>query len=163
MLRACVFLPLVVLFGCSSEPEGGAADEPAPSVDVGIPAGDGLDFAHLEEGGELRIQTFGQGGTHVLFAVQTVGLGNRAFVTMTVRNLTTGAEVMAPAPARPQLFICNDDGVCDLVPLLVMMAGISAPDEERHGLRVEVRVDVENEAGLSAHTTREGVLSTEDL
>jgi hypothetical protein len=154
---------MLAAFGCSSEPEATPTDEAFASVDVGIPAGDGLDFAHLEEGGTLKLQTFGQGGTHVLFAVRTVGLGNRAFVTMTLRNMTSGREVTAPAPVRPQLFICDDEDICDLVPLLVMTAGLTDTDEERDGLAVEVLVDVENEAGDSAHVAREAVLSTEDL
>jgi hypothetical protein len=163
MLRSSVFLTVLAAFGCSAEPEEAAKDEVTASVDVGIPAGDGLDFAHLEEGGELRLQTFGQGGTHILFGVQTVGIGNRAFTTMTLRNMTSGREVTAPAPVRPQLFICDDEEVCDLVPLLVMTAGLTETDAERDGLRIEVEVDVENEAGVRAQATREAVLSTEDL
>jgi hypothetical protein len=77
--------------------------------------------------------------------------------------MTSGREVTAPAPVRPQLFICDDEDICDLVPLLVMTAGLTDTDEERDGLAVEVLVDVENEAGDSAHVAREAVLSTEDL
>src|SRR5262245_23017707 len=163
MLRSCVFSAMLAAFGCSSEPEETSTHETPVSVDVGIPAGDGLDFEHLEEGGTLRLQTFGQGGTHILFAVRTVGVGKRAFVAMTLRNMTSGREVLAPAPVRPQLFICDDADICDLVPLLVMAGGLTETGEERDGLRVEVRADVENEAGVRAEVTREAVLSTEDL
>jgi hypothetical protein len=163
MFRPSDFLPIIALLGCSAEPDtSGPGDRPA-SVDIGVPAGDGLDFAHLEEGAELRLQTFGQGGTHVLLAIRTVGFGIRAFVSITLRNVASGIEVTAPAPVRPQLFFCDDQGVCDLVPLLVMTAGLAATDEERDGLAVEVRADVHNDAGVSAEVTREALLSTEDL
>jgi hypothetical protein len=44
-----------------------------------------------------------------------------------------------------------------------MTAGLTDTDEERDGLAVEVLVDVENEAGDSAHVARETMLNTEDL
>jgi hypothetical protein len=81
---------------------------------------------------------------------------------MTLENLATGARVTAPAPVRPQLFIC-EGGVCDLVPLLVMTAGLTETGAERDGVAVEVRADVHDDAGVSASATREAVLSTEDL
>ena len=123
-------------------------DENTRSVDIGIPAGDdGLAFESLPPGGELRLQTFGQGGTHVMIGVRTTGFGSRAFVATTLVNLDTLAEVLAPAPVRPQLFICDDAGVCDLVPLLVMTAGLTELGTERDGLRAK---------RLSAHCNRYG-------
>jgi hypothetical protein len=163
MLRSLVLSPLLAAFGCASSEEPPPASEPAASVDIGLPAGDdGLGFESLPEGGELRLQTFGQGGTHILFGIRTVGFGTRAFVAMTLTNLATGAQVISPAPVRPQLFICENDG-CDLVPLLVMTAGLVETGAERDGVVVEVRADVHDDAGLEAFATREGVLSTEDL
>jgi hypothetical protein len=163
MLRSLVLSAFSATFGCAVNTVS-PADEPEVSVDVGLPAGDdGLDFESLPEGGELRLQTFGQGGTHVLLGVRTVGFGTRAFVAMTLRNLETNAEVIAPAPVRPQLFFCDDDGDCDLVPLLVMTAGLTETGAERDGVLVEVRADVHNADGARGWVAREAVLSTEDL
>lgn len=155
-------------FGCSEAPA--FAVEPSPvtpsnvEVQIGTPAGsDGLDFAPLSEGAELGLQTFGQGGTHVLIAARCSGFGSRAFVSASLSNLTTGVVVEEPAPARPQLLFCSDTGVCDLVPYLVHASGITLPSEERNGLRVLLRVRARNEAGLSAETAREVVLSTAAL
>jgi hypothetical protein len=141
----------------------GASPVPAASVEVGVPAGpDGLDFEPLVAGGELLLQTFGQGGTHVMVAVRTAGIGKRAFVSATLRNLTTDVEVEESAPARPQLLYCGDDGFCDLVPYLVHASGIAA-DEERDGLSVLLTARVRNEAGARAEASVEAVLSTADL
>ena len=163
MLRSLVLSPLVAVLGCAADEAPPNPEEPRASVDIGLPAGDdGLDFESLPEGGKLRLQTFGQGGTHILFGIRTMGFGTRAFVTMTLENLETGAQVLSPAPVRPQLFICENE-VCDLVPLLVMVGGLTETGTERNGVAVEVRADVHNDAGLEASTSRWGVLSTEDL
>jgi hypothetical protein len=168
----CLFLGVgaVAVSACSSPstptPDADLpADSAVASAEIGVPGGsDGLDFAPFERGGELRLQTLGQGGTHVFLAVRTVGFGNRAFVTLTLRNLTTGKEIQSPAPPRPQLLFCDDAQlVCDLVPLTVMMGGITEPEEERHGLHVAIQAEVHNEAGAQAFADHEAVLSTEDL
>jgi hypothetical protein len=172
VFRWSVFSFSLAAFGCG---DGGTSADGTPgetpdagmhSVDIGVPAGeDGLDFESLPSGGELRLQTFGQGGTHVMIGVRTTGFGTRAFVATKLHNLDTGAEVIAPAPVRPQLFICDDAGVCDLVPLLVMTAGLTEAGTERDGVPIEVRADVQDddEGGAGASATREAVLSTKDL
>jgi hypothetical protein len=133
-------------------------------VAVGVPAGDdGLGFELLHDGDVIKLQTFGQGGTHLLVAVRTVGFGNRAFVSATLRNLETDEIVSEPPPARPQLLYCGDVGACDLVPYLVHASGIAGPDGNAHGLRVELAAQVDNEAGVTARGACEVVLSTEDL
>jgi hypothetical protein len=150
---------------------GPAESEPEPeqsevSVEVGIPAGEhGLDFASLEEGSELRLQTFGQGGTHLFLGVRCIGFGSRAYVTITLKNLMTGVEVTSPAPPRPQLLFCSEDEprVCDLVPMTVMTGGLTEMAEERHGLRIRIGADVHNDDGLRAYASAEAVLSTADL
>jgi hypothetical protein len=177
MLRLLVALTASVASACAGSPgstlpggEGGeagssagAASVEAARVEVGIPAGpDGLDFAPLLAGSELRLKTFGQGGTHVMVAVRSAGIGKRGFVSATLRNLTTDVEVEEPAPARPQLLYCGDDGFCDLVPYLVHASGI-AEDEERDGLSVLLTARVRNEAGARAEASVEAVLSTADL
>jgi hypothetical protein len=177
MLRVLVALTASLASACagssggSSTPgAGGEAGSSAggstvgtASVEVGIPTGpDGLDFEPLAGGSVLRLQTFGQGGTHLMIAVRSAGLGKRAFVSATLRNTTTGVEVEEPAPARPQLLFCGDDGFCDLVPYLVHASGIAA-DDERDGLPVLVTARARNEAGAEAEASVEAVLSTADL
>jgi len=179
MLRLLVALTAALASACAAPPgisagaggeggeagSGGAASPSEPaSVELGVPSGpDGLDFAPLLAGSELRLQTFGQGGTHVLVAVRSAGIGKRAFVSATLRNLTTDVVVEEPAPARPQLLFCGDDGFCDLVPYLVHASGIAATDAERDGLRVLLTAQVRNEAGAAAEASVEAVLSTADL
>jgi hypothetical protein len=134
------------------------------SVELGEPGGeDDLDFLPLSDGAELRLQTFGQGGTHVLVAVRCHGFGSRAFVSATLRNLVTDVEVEEPPPARPQLLYCAEDDVCDLVPYLVHASGIAGTDEERDGLHVLLTARARNEAGGMAEGSVEVVLSTADL
>jgi hypothetical protein len=164
------------LWGCGEEgvdarPDAGepavevVADAGTAVVEIGLPGGeDGLDFAPLDEGGELRLQTFGQGGYHVFLGLRTTGLGARAFVTVRLRNVSTGAEIEAPAPPRPQLFFCDDARwVCELVPITVMVGGLTEVTEERDGLPVEVTIEAHNEAGARATATKAVALSTRDL
>jgi hypothetical protein len=180
-----VVVRLVSLFGallaasaCASTPGGDAAGEAAgaageagaagapdaaASVELGVPGGaDGLDFLPLVEGDVLKLQTFGQGGTHVIVGVRCIGFGNRAFVSAIMHNDVTDVEVAEPPPARPQLLYC-DQGVCDLVPYLVHASGIAPTDVEKDGLQVRITAKVSSDSGLVAEDSREVVLSTADL
>lgn len=142
----------------------GAGPELEKSVELGVPAGSAeLDFAPLDDGDELRLQTFGQGGTHVLVGVRCTGFGNRAFESATLRNLDSGVVIEEPEPARPQLLYCAEANVCDLVPYLVHASGLTETDEEKHGLPVELTARVRDDQGVEAETTRKVVLSTADL
>ncbi len=133
-------------------------------VELGVPGGeDGLDFVPLDDGAELRLQTFGQGGTHLIVAVRALGFGNRAFVSAKLRNLQSGVVVEEPAPVRPQLLFCGTEGFCDLVPYLVHASGLTETDEEKDGLGVELSAEVRNDTGASAQGSRQVVLSTADL
>jgi hypothetical protein len=100
-----------------------------------------------------------------MLGVRCTGFGDRAFVSIALRNLETGAEALSPAPPRGQLLVCGDEDeeICDLVPLLVMTAGLVEPDAERHGLRIAITASVHNDAGLQAEAVQEAVLSTADL
>lgn len=149
---------------CSGGGEEPPAPEPSAWVDVGVTSGDdGLDFEALQPGGAVPLYTFGQGGTHALLAVRCSGLGERAFVSVIIRNVATGDEVSAPAGQDPRLLLPRGDGVYDLLPLLVMTGGLVAPGDERDGLPVLVRVDASNTAGDAASVEREAVLSTDTL
>jgi hypothetical protein len=167
---------LLALFACGCA--GGATDDkshdagenggsdaggPAAEVQLGVPGGaDNLDFMPLADGAVLNLETFGQGGTHVLLAVRCIGFGTRAFVELRAKNLSDGTELIAPAPARPQLLFCEGE-TCDLVPITMMMGGIAASDAERDGLAIELTANVHNAAGVSATDSRQAVLSTADL
>jgi hypothetical protein len=139
------------------------ASNPSGEVQLGVPGGsDGLSFEPFVDGMELRLETFGQGGTHVLLGVRCIGFGSRAFVSITLRDSNTGTEIVAPAPARPQLLFCDGDN-CDLVPITVMAGGLTQTNEERNGLPIAISVEVHNQAGVTGSATATAVLSTADL
>jgi hypothetical protein len=173
MVRCLCLLLALPLLACSPaergiEDAGAAGEAGAPaingSLEVGQPTGtDGLDFGALEPESELRLKTFGQGGTHVLVGVRSWGFGSRAFLSATLRNLTTGVEVEEPAPARPQLWYCDEQGACDLVPYLVHASGLTETPEERDGLHVLLTAKARSEKGVMAEASVEVVLSTADL
>jgi hypothetical protein len=165
---ACFALSVLgmILGGCSDDSAKGSPPEESlePSVEIGTAGGDdGLQFVPLEPGGTLYIETFGQGGTHVIFSIRCHGLSERAFINITITNLETGVQVSTPMSARPQLLFCQDEWTCDRTPLLVMMGGIAEAGQDRHGLRVRVETEVHNQAGDRAETEIEGVLNTERL
>jgi hypothetical protein len=154
----------LALTGCGSDGDPEPAEPLDGDVDVGLPGGaDGLEFVPLEPGGSIALQTFGQGGTHALLAVRASGLGNRAFVSITLTNTATGDEVSAPAGASPRLLLCRVPDVCDLLPLLVMTGGLVPPGAERDGLSVRVRVEAWNTDGGAASVERDAILSTASL
>jgi hypothetical protein len=176
-VRLWALASLLPLFACGclhappgdQNPDAGAnggndaGGAPATAVQLGVPGGkDGLDFVPLEDGAVLNLETFGQGGTHVLLGVRCIGFGARAFVELRAKNLVDGTELVAPAPARPQLLFCEGD-VCDLVPITMMMSGIAASDAERDGLAIELTANVHNVAGVSGTDSQQAVLSTRDL
>lgn len=84
-IRLAASVAALALGGCSAEADPGT--EAPASVDVGLPGGaDGLEFVPLVPGASVPLQTFGQGGTHALLAVRTLGLGNRAFVGVSIET-----------------------------------------------------------------------------
>jgi hypothetical protein len=149
--------------GSEAASGAGGASDTNEQVLLGVPGGtDGLSFEPFVDGMELRLETFGQGGTHVLLGVRCIGFGSRAFVSITLRDSNTGSEIVAPAPARAQLLFCDGDN-CDLVPITVMAGGLTATNEERDGLPIEVSAEVHNDAGVMGTGTATAVLSTADL
>jgi hypothetical protein len=97
-----------------------------------------------------------------LLGVRCIGFGSRAFVELRAKNVDQGTELIAPAPAHPQLMFCEGD-VCDLVPITMMMGGIATSGAEREGLAIELTANVHNAAGVSGTDSRRAVLSTQDL
>ena len=130
------------------------------SVEIGkpSPAGD-LEFVPLDEGDDIALGTFGQGGTHAVLAVRCIGFGNKAFVDVSLENLGSGATVGTLPSSRPQLLICREEpeGACDMLPIYVMTGGLAEPNE-KDGLRIRVTADVHNEQGDEASGSREGIL-----
>jgi hypothetical protein len=159
--------PLWLLACCSEGPETPLeTPEGTPEVwvDLGVSSGpDGLDFEHLAPGGAVPLYTFGQGGTHALLAVRCRGLGERAFVALTITNPADGRQVSAPAGQSPRLLACASDGTCDLLPLLVMTGGLVPAGTERDGLGVVIRADASNVDGIAASVERAALLSTASL
>jgi hypothetical protein len=174
-MRVVVVLLCVGL--CAAGCENSRCGEPLPEPDAAPPADSGpptalevqigtpdeesgLEFIPLMNGGDIRLETFGQGGTHATVAVRCLGLGtNRAFVDVTVENLGTGATVMTVPSSRPQLWLCDEARlVCDQLPVHVMTGGLTPTLEERDGLAVRVIAEVRDETGRSAVGSEEGVL-----
>ena len=79
-------------------------------------------------------------------------------------NLNTGGTIEAPPPVRPQLFACEDDGTCVLVPVTVMTGGLFGPtDDTAEGAPVEISVSAYTDAGVEGSDQRDVVLSRADL
>ncbi len=166
-------LALALLAGCSpvcncvvdagSPNEAGGADAgsaPEPEVQIGTPDPQtGLDFVPLMDGGDIPLETFGQGGTHATVAVRCIGFGDRAFVDVIVENLDSGARVMTVPSTRAQLLLCRDKAMqtCDMLPIHVMTGGLADPSQ-KNGLAVRVTANVHNDAGVMASGSQNGVL-----
>jgi len=144
-------------------PDAAPVADSGPSVlqvQIGLPdEASGLEFLPLASGGDIPLETFGQGGTHATVAVRCIGLGtNRAFVDVTVENLGTGDSVMTVPSTRPQLWLCDDARhVCVQLPVHVMTGGL-APPEEKDGLAVRITAEVRDESGRSGVGSEDGVL-----
>lgn len=156
---------------CGSDDQDGAIDvgrdagrdadmAVEPEVIIGHPGDpDSLAFVPLKAGGNIALETFGQGGTHAEMAVRTIGFGKRAYIVVTLENLVSGETVMTPEPVRPQLLLCRDetDTTCDLIPFLVLTAGLADPSE-KDGLHVLVTAEARNDDGAEARASVDGVL-----
>jgi hypothetical protein len=152
---------MLLASGCSSDgaPDGGAADGEIV-VEIGRPdPADDLAFLEFESGGDLPLETFGQGGTHVRFAVRATGLGsNKGFLDVTMLNLTTGDRVANPPMSRPDLWYCAEGSdTCEQSRLFVMTGGLAKP-AEKDGLRVRVIAEVTALDGRRGEAATEGVL-----
>jgi hypothetical protein len=148
-------------YECSCLHDHGDGGARAITVEIGTSDPERLEFVPLEEGGEIPLQTFGQGGTHVTVAIRARGLGtNIAFFDVTVENTRTGDTISTVPSSRPQLWICDDEReVCDQLPVHVMTGGLAPPGiENRDGLRVIVTADVRDEQGRRGSGSKEGVL-----
>jgi hypothetical protein len=164
VLRPRSFAIAIGLLACSPSSDDTLPALPEVSVDLGVSSGpDGLDFQHLEPGGSVPLYTFGQGGTHALLAVRCSGLGERAFVAITITNPADGRQVSAPAGQSPRLLACASAQACDLLPLLVMTGGLVPPGTDRDGLAVVIRADASNLEGMAASVERDAFLSTASL
>ena len=169
--RCGVLLLVAGLAGCCSsahQPSLGRADSGAHdagkalarAVEIGTPdPKTGLDFVPLMQGGDIALETFGQGGTHATVAIRCIGFGSRAFVDVVVENIGTGDQVMTVPSVRPQLLLCRDKAmqICDLLPVHVMTGGLADPTQ-KDGLEVRVTGTVHDDAGHMASASQEGVL-----
>jgi hypothetical protein len=146
---------------CGLGPEGDGGGG-AIEVEIGLAGGlGGIEFEPLRAGGDIPLETFGQGGTHATVAVRARGLGsNVAFFDVSVENAVTGEVVMTVPSRRPQLWICDEDReVCDQLPVHIMTGGLAEPGiENRDGLAVIVRAVVRSEDERVGRGSRQGVL-----
>ncbi len=155
MLRPSI--PPLVLALCAGCLESSGPQQQV-EVEIGVPDDvTGLEFVPLDEGGDIPLESFGQGGTHASLAVRCIGFGNRAFVDVTLENLETGETAMTAPASRPQLLLCRDEETCDLIPLHVLTGGLAPPDE-KDGLAIGVTAEVRTEDGLVGTAEIEGVL-----
>lgn len=142
---------------------GTARQEPQElgvQVEVGLAGESGRsEFLALQQGDALPLQTFGQGGRHVLLAVRTHAHGSRAYIRAGLLNVQSGAEATTEFGARPSLFYCQDPEVCDLVPFLVPVSAAVYDGVMSRDLRVLLRVETETSKRRSASTTRELLLT----
>jgi hypothetical protein len=167
--RTIAWVLAVLLLGCGGgdDDDDGQGDKPVPdagppmlAVEIGTPDPSGnLDFVPLEDGADIPLGTFGQGGTHAELAVRCIGFGNKAFVDVTLENLSSGAMVSTLPSSRPQLLVCREQpsNACDMLPLYVMTGGLADPSE-KDGLRIRVTATVRGVDGEEASGSREGVL-----
>ncbi len=140
-------------------PEAGPPD--GPMVEVGVPDQEtSLYFEQLTEDGEIDIRMGGQGGTHALIAIQCSGFGNRVLYQVEMTNLDADGGVATLPLPRPRPIACDDDGVCRISPIFVLLGGLADPDDW-DGLHVEVTATVSNEDGLVASDTKTGYLDAD--
>ena len=158
MRRSTALLALLGSAACY----GGGGGAEVPLVEIGTP-NDALEFLPLEPGGDVPLETFGQGGTHMRIAIRSNGFGKRAFVDVEVENMETGEMVMTPPASRPPLLLCRDEAefTCDLIPLFVLTGGLADP-EDKDGLHVEIRARVHNEDGLEGEATIDAHLRADE-
>lgn len=78
----------------SREPVAPPAEDAAvdarvqPSISIGIPDDvTGIRYEPLAAGGDVKLETYGQGGLHAVFIIQCVGMGNQAWVDIRMTNL----------------------------------------------------------------------------
>ena len=152
---------------------GGAGGALEGRVEVGVPDEiRTLLFEELVSGGDIPLESFGQGGTHASLAIRCVNFGDRAFVKVTIENLDADGMTMTSNSVRPSLLLCptlvgldseekeaalQQEHVCDLIPMIVMTGGLSGPID-LDDLHVQVTAEVQNEDGLSASASMDGYL-----
>ena len=145
----------LLLAACFHPSERGK--EPAV-VEIGIPdALTGLEFETLDPGGDIPLETFGQGGTHVSLAIRCFGLGERAFVDITLRNLDGEGEASSRPMTFPSLLHCRN-GPCDLLPPPTVSTGGLSDQLDMEGLHIEVEVSARNEQAVMANARVHGYL-----
>jgi hypothetical protein len=116
---------------------------PELSIGTAAAAEDGA-FTPLATAGEIPLETFGQGASHVELLLQVEGLGQRVWIDVTLRNLDQpddpSLQVRSVDTGEPEPLDCTPvvGGMrCLRGPLLILTTGLAAP-HELDGLHVEV-------------------------
>lgn len=183
------------LTACTEEPREPVAPTPdagmdamvRPSISIGIPdAVTGIRYEPLVAGGDVRLETYGQGGLHAVFIIECVGMGNQAWVDIRMTNLgdydrrhgfDAGTEhddadaggggyqfpgfVETLPSAQPSLLACDDlrDPVyCRTMPREVLTGGLAANLDALSDLHVEIRAQARNRDGLMLSDTIDAYL-----
>jgi hypothetical protein len=102
-------------------------------------------FAELEPGGPIPIGGTGQAGLTARLALRCTPLGESPPLEMASVDLlliNPFTAITAPRKPRPRNYdmVCAEDGVCDLVPILVEISHLAERVEDLEGL--PIRVDV---------------------
>lgn len=153
----------LTLGGCLTGDAGpGDAGPLDPVVEVGIPDPDNsANFLPLAPGGEVKVDTFGQGGYHAEVGIAFRGFGDEVYPQIVIENLEDGeGRVDTPIPPRAQPVRCDADGYCVDPRTFVMLGGLADVDD-LDGLRVRITARIENDAGLRGEDSREAVLRRE--
>lgn len=141
-----------------------AGPEPNECADVGdqvtleLGAHDpSLGFADLEDGGEIPLSTFGQGGRVVNLAMRVRGpLDGSTPVTIILSRVDTGASLMWDDAGAELL--CLDDGFQYLERISIGPARLG-PVESLDGVEVDVQLSVTDRHGKVHSVQKRGVLA----
>lgn len=134
--------------------QGGPAEQ---LVEVGIPDPEtDSGFVPLPSGGDVKVDTFGQGGFHAEVSIRFRGFGDEVYPQIIIESLDGDGRVDTPLPNRPQPVACGEDGWCTESRVFVMLGGI-ADIEALDGLPVRVTASIHNDDGLEGSDSREAI------
>lgn len=142
---------------------GGAA---GPSLTIGVPSDAETDpvFIPLAAGGDIPLDTFGQGATHAVFMVEVRGLGARTWIDLTMHSLAEGAldagfrDVSSIDRGEPEPIVCTGEGgesVCVRGPFIVITSGLAEP-RDMDGLHISVTASATNADGEFVEAATDG-------
>jgi hypothetical protein len=113
----------------------------------------------LPEGATLSLERGGQGGHHVWLGVRMKSFSQ--FGTRTTISATQpGSSVTVPATAYPYAWAPGVDGSCDLVGIRFQVDASGAKAADFAGKPLDIVIELEDEAGHKATSTRRVNIAT---